>query len=449
MERHRLRGVTAVVALTAALAVSAIAPSLASGQNVVGDLLQGLGLGGGGGGAPAAGVPPGSKYQPPAHGNNPHGQGTVGTVDFLPSNTVPLDGGTSSSTDGEEGEDIVLGRSRGERNPDGSYHGEVNILSIFGFDVVPPVETGPGESESGPLEPIQQNVLDAICAGSGGQLCLQVLAADSETTNSGSTNSFNAANINLGGREGLRLSLLESNGNIETDSSCQRSHGDSGVLKLDFGEESIHILESSTDSEACNNGTKTQENDSRFIAFGDRVPHDCATGEPDSEFTAFYPILTFVCNADDTNGVDEEESQMGEPYGVREALTLFLFPLIHDNGQVSFAQLNGEEDTALLKGTVAASESHAVAPPAPPPPRVTNPPAAGVGAGGQAGPQGAGPDEGEGPGGGPVAEEAGPGRGDLAFTGTEVLILGLIGIGLVTAGLATTRLAVRHRRAAA
>jgi hypothetical protein len=397
-------------------------------------------------------VPGGSGYQPPAHGSNPHGQGTVKTLDFIPSNTLPLGGDTDSSTDGEEGEDVVLGRSRGEQNPDGTYHGEINVLSLFGFNVVPPVETDEGETESGPLEPIQQNVLDAICAGSGFQLCLKVLAADSETTNSGSTNSFNAFNFNLGGREeGITLSLMESNGNIESDGTCQTSHGDAGLLSLQHGDDpTLKLGESESDSTACNNAPSTQENDSRFIVLGGHhIPHDCATGEPDSAFTAFSPFFSFVCNADDSNGVGEDTTQMDEPYGVREALTVFLFEFIeHENGDVALAGVDGDGDTAFLKGTVAASESHAVAPPAPENPPTTTP---GAGAGAPAGQQGGGPEgqAGGGPEDGPVATTAGPGTGDLAFTGSDVLILGLIGAGLVLAGLTATRLAVRKRRATA
>lgn len=444
MDRHRrTRRTTALVALSAAFAISAIAPSLASGQNVVGDLLQGLGLGDQGG-APAAGVPGGGGYQPPLHGSNPHGQGTTGSVDILPSNTLPLSEDPAGGEDPDQ-EEVVVGRSRGEQKADGTYHGHITILGLFGEELG--VDTDPGETESGPLDPIQQNVLNALCAGSGGQLCLFVLQADSETTNSGSTNSFGALKLNLGGREGLRLSVLESNGNIQGDSSCQTSHGDSSVAKLDIGEESARVAESSTDSQACNNGTNTQSNESRWISlFGNDVPVPCESGTPDASFTAFSPLFSAVCNADDTNGDGEGTTQTGEPYGVREALTVFLLEFIPNGDGLALALAPPEEETALLKLTTAASESHAVAPPAPTPP-VT--PGVLPGAGGPAGQQkggGPGGQAGGGPG-GPVVETAGPGTGDLAFTGSDVLILGLIGAGLVIAGLTATRLGVRHRRA--
>src|SRR5688572_29385 len=64
--------------------------------------------GGGGGGAPAAapapqaGAPP--DYQPPMHGTNPHGQGTVAVADITPEDVAPL------PYDEEGGsEDIVVG----------------------------------------------------------------------------------------------------------------------------------------------------------------------------------------------------------------------------------------------------------------------------------------------------------------------------------------------------
>ena len=236
----------------------------------VGDVLKGLGVGGGP--APAAGVPGGSGYHPPLHGDNPHGQGTAASADFFPSNTLPLGGDTDSSTDGDEGEDIVLGRSRGEQNSDGSYHGKVTILSLFGTDVIPSVETGPNEEESGEFGPIE-DLLEAICEGSGGELCIAVLEADSKTTDSGSENSFNFFNLNAGGEEGLHVSALSSNGNIQEDSNCQTAHGDSSVVDVaGQGQPIVTLGDSETDSKACNNAPSSQENDSSFfILLGEEI----------------------------------------------------------------------------------------------------------------------------------------------------------------------------------
>jgi hypothetical protein len=333
MDRHRrLSRMTALAALSVALAVFAVAPPLASGQTVVDDLLKGLGLGAQD--ATQGTALPGRKgYKPPAHGSNPDAQGTTSTPDYSPSSALPVSGETTSGADGEY-EDVVLG-SRGEqitdgtdRITDGTGDVEVNILSLFGFEVVPPVEAGPGESESGLLEPIQQSVHDAICAGSGDQLCLAVLQDDSKTTNPDSTNSFRGAKVYLGGREGgVHSSLLESNGNIQPDSSCQTSAGDYGPVLLKFGGSVDTVSEGSTDSQACN-GAKTPSGDARWLAvFGTDAPSPCESWTQDVGFTAFSPLLSLVCN-DSSGGIGEAKTATGHSFGMREALMIFLFEVI-------------------------------------------------------------------------------------------------------------------------
>jgi hypothetical protein len=433
-----------LAALSAALAISAVAPALASGQNVVDDLLKGLGVGGGS--TPSAGVPDGSGdgYQPPLHGGNPHGQGTVGVVDIQPSNTLPLSGDPDGGDDPDQ-EEVVVGRARGEQNADGSYHGHVTVLALFGNEVIG-VDTVPGETENGPLQPLQEQLLDEICTESEGNLCLEVLKADSSTTGNGSTNSFGLLNAQIGGEEGIVAGVGNSNGNISSDGTCQTSHGDSNVAFLEGGREEIAVVgESSSDSTACNNGTSSVNQDSRWIQLGgEDVPIPCGSGE-ETEFAPFFPLLAAVCNANDENGIGEQVTQTGAPYGVREAFSIFVLAIEDSSLARQF-----EGPTALLKGTLAASESHAVAPPSPPTAVTPTPPAAGGqagqkgGGGGPGGEAGGGGPDGEG---GPVAEAAGPGDGDLAFTGTDVLVLALIGMGLVMAGLTATRLAGRHRRA--
>jgi hypothetical protein len=451
MDRHqRMRRMTALMALSAAFAVSAIAPSLASGQNVVGDLLQGLGLGGGGGAAPAQGGPEDpNKYQPPLHGDNPHGQGTVGTGDFLPSTELPYSGdpnGGDECPNPTACEEVVVGRSRGEKeNP---YHGHVTILSLFGTEVVPGPDTGPGESEEfGPLNPL----FTPICAGSQGVLCLGILQAESETTNNSSKNHFRFFGLSSNSQLGhLGINLFESNGNIEEDGTCQRSEGNSEAAHISAGQNNetrqnggldAAVLSSSAKSEACNNAAPTQTNDSSILLInGEEVFSPC---EEETLFSLGF--IALGCSNDDTNGEGEQVQQAPVPYGVREAFNLFVLPFFLFPEAVASRQ-NEDIPLALLKVTVAASESHAVAPPAKKVPPVT--PGVVPGVGGQAGQQGGGPEgqAGAGPG-GPVAEAAGPGAGELPFTGTDVLILGLIGAGLVMAGLTATRLAVHHRRA--
>jgi hypothetical protein len=459
MVRHRrtTRRITALAALSAAFAVSAIAPSLASGQNVVNDLLQGLGLGGGGGAAPAQGEEDPNKYQPPLHGDNPHGQGTVGTLDVLPSSELPYSGDPAGGPAGGDGcedprdcEEVVIGRSRGEKeNP---YHGHVTILALFGNEIAG-IDTEPGQSdEFGPLNP----VLTPICTGSQGVLCLGILQAKSETTDNSSKNHFQFFGFSSQSQLGRGgISLFESNGNIEEDQNCQRSEGNSSAAHVSASRNGTNgtetrqtdgfdaaVASSSAKSEACNNAAPTQTNESSILLIdGEEVIAPC---EEETLFS--LGIFALGCSNDDTNGEGEQVQQAPVPYGVREAFNFFLVPLFL--GEESVASRQTEDGPlALLKLTVAASESHAKAPPKPPELQPTPPSGpAGAGAGGQAGQQGGAPAGEEGPG-GPVAEAAGPGRPDLAFTGSDLLIVGLIGIGLVMAGLATSRIAVRHRRA--
>jgi hypothetical protein len=438
MDRHRRRRrTTALVAVSAAFAVSVIAPSFAS-AGVVEDLLNGLGLGGQNSGpAPAAGVPGGDgNYQPPLNGSNPHGQGSVAIGDITPSDNVPLPGDPAGGS-GEDQEEIVAGRSRGEQNADGSYHGHITILALFGNELLG--VDNPGGTAHGPLEPLQAGLLDQICDASNDALCLEVLKADSETTSSGSTNSFSVVNAAVGGSNGIKVEGPGSNGNISSDGTCQTSHGDDNIAEVDVGGDALEldVAQANSDSQACNNGTNSQTQSSKVIQLnGTDIPVPCGSNTPDNEFTPLAPLATAVCNADDTNGAGEPGSQTGPQYGVREALSAFVL------------ELGG--NSALLKVTAAGAESHAVAPPGGDTP--TTPTTPGGGAGGKRGQQGGGPgggqgDDGPGGPGGPVSTEAGPGSGDLAFTGANVLILGLIGTGLVLAGLATTRRAVRHRRA--
>jgi uncharacterized low-complexity protein len=300
MGRHRrLRRTSAATAVCAALAVSAAAPSLASGQSVVDDLLRDLGLGGQGA-TQAAGGPAGRGKQSSARGSNPGGQGARGTSaksadgTVVPSSPLPLGDESSNSTDGSRGEDVVLGGSRGEQDPDGTYGGVVNVISLFGFDVVPPVESRPGESESGVLEPIQQNVLDPICAGTGGQLCLAILQPGSEpnpgSTNAGSRSSFNAFKATAGGRESPNGTSPESSGNLQPGSS------------------------NGPQSNVARSGTGA------WLA--------CGSGPPDAEFTVFSPVRSLVCDASNSAGKYANPAGITSDathwLGVREALALLL-----------------------------------------------------------------------------------------------------------------------------
>lgn len=280
--------------------------------------------------------------EPPIHGTNPHGQGTVGVVDVQPDPARPQGGDPAGSDSGEE---VVVGRARGEQREDGTYNGHITILALGGEEILG-VDTTPGQSASGPLAPVQQNILDPLCTAT--TACISAVTADSNTTNSGSTNRFSAAHVSVGGAGGIDAGVAESNGNISSDGNCQKSHGDSSVANATIGgQQTAGLARSSTDSQACKGQAPTQANDSRVLELGGTgvpIPDPgCANGTPDV-ITGVPTLAPIVCNADDANGTQAEG-----PYGVREALGVYVL----ESG-----------DSAALKTTTAASESRAKAPPA-------------------------------------------------------------------------------------
>jgi hypothetical protein len=452
MERRRWKQTTRGVAFATALVVFALVPAgIAFAQNPVGDLLNGVNnsvkgiLGGGGddGGATQQQLPEPPDYQPPLHGDNPHGQGTVGTTDLLPSPNRPLSGDTDGG-DGTEQEEIVVGRARGEQNEDGTYHGHVTILALFGTELFG-VDSNPGDGlQSSPFDPLQTGLLDPLCEESMDNICIQLLVADSETTDDGSTNHFQLVDVQLGEEGAVRANVGESNGNISDDGTCQTAHGDSSVADIGFSETDVAtVAQSESTSTACNDGTESStQQDSSFLSLGGTPigfpAEGCATGEPDTVFDLI--VVRTICNADDENGIGESIVQAAlpdKPYGVREAFTALVLPFM---------------DTALLKATTAASESVAVAPPPDePPPTTPTTPTPTDGGGGDDG-RGGGPDDGGddgGEGAGPAAGAAQAGDEDLAFTGADMLVLGLIGAALILGGLGLARASGRHSRAAA
>jgi hypothetical protein len=279
---------------------------------------------------------------PPLHGTNPHGEGTVAVVDTNPDPKRPYSSDTTGKTDNE---DIVVGRSRGEQSSDGSYHGHITVAALFGNELIG-VDSKPGQTNHGPLDALQTSLLDAICSGSGGQLCLSVLTADSATTTSGSTNHFSVAHAKLGGDSGIEAGAAESNGNISGDSSCQTSHGDSTVADVKAGGNAVaSVAKSSTDSKACQGQAPTQTDQSSVINLGGQgVPipaPGCADGTADT-VTGIPTLLPLICNGDDANA-----GQGSNPYGVRDALDAFVL---------------ATGTTAAAKATTAGSESTATAP---------------------------------------------------------------------------------------
>lgn len=277
------------------------------------------------------------QLQPPLNGTNPHGQGGVAAVDVDPDPARPQGSDTAGSDTGEE---AVVGRSRGEQQADGSYHGRITILALFGQEVVG-VETNPGETQAGPLDAIQQAVLDPLCDGSAQQVCLEVLTADSATTQNGSMNRFAVARAQIGGPEAITVGAAESQGNISDDGTCQTSTGSSSVADANVGGTTADALQSESSTQACNDGRgTTTQSDSRVIRVGQSgVPLPAPGCEAGEETLIELVLVNIVCNATDT----------GANFSVREALDVFVLPT---PGGASLARLSTAE-----------AESLAVAPP--------------------------------------------------------------------------------------
>ena len=289
------------------------------------------------------------QLQPPLNGTNPHGQGGIAAVDINPDPARPQGSDTAGSDTGEE---AVVGRARGEQQADGSYSGRITILALFGEEVLG-VDTGPGETEAGPLDALQQAVLDPLCDGSGEQVCLEVLAADSATTEDGSMNRFAVARAQVGGPGAITVGAAESQGNISDDGTCQTASGSSSVADANLGGTTADAAQSESSTQACNDGRgTTTQSDSRVINLGEAgVPlpaPGCETGE---ETQIDLLLVSIVCNATDS----------GANFSVREALDVFVLPV---------------GGSSLTRLSTAEAESLAVAPPAvtpPPTPPVTPP----------------------------------------------------------------------------
>ncbi|MFN2612024.1 MAG: hypothetical protein ABR536_01485, partial [Solirubrobacterales bacterium] len=256
MEARKLR----LKIATACFAVSAMAamavPVLASADDI-GTALNSAGLGGTApssspatSGGDKAGVPP--TYVPPLHGTNPHGQGTPASVEIAPTADNPYTGTITLP------ETLIVGRSKGEQNPDGTYHGHVTIASLGGNELLG-INTTPGQTADGPLQGLQVALLNQICTNSGGQLCLGLLQAHSHTDGSGSQNSFSALSAQVGPvGQGIKAGVLTSSGNISDDGTCQTADGHSSVADANVGGATgltAGLSHSNSTSTACNNGT--------------------------------------------------------------------------------------------------------------------------------------------------------------------------------------------------
>jgi hypothetical protein len=225
MDRHqRITRFAAFSALLTALAVSALFPALAPGQDRGDDLLQMLGLKGGGE-APAPEATAGRSDEPQPNGlhrarHRRGGEARDRAADngsrVATGNPSPS-GGSSGTSRGEVAGGIP-GQSSGY-DAEGAPGGQTGVLSLFGLDAIPPVDDGSDGTEPGLLGQVQRNLLDAVCSGSGGQLCLTVIApppvgSEPAGTGSGSASAVPRTALNAfrtaSGRDGAADQLLES-----------------------------------------------------------------------------------------------------------------------------------------------------------------------------------------------------------------------------------------------
>lgn len=275
--------------------------------------------------------------QPPLHGANPHGQGSVAVVDLNPKSERPLDGNPDGS---KSEEDVVVGRARGEKNAAGAFHGHITIAALFGNELLA-VDTAPGETKTGPLQGLQQSILDPLCEGTSSEVCLSLLTANSTTTAKGSTNDFAVARARL---LGLRVGAAESGGTIVEDDKCQTSTGGAKTANVVSRSGAIaEVANSASSSKSCFGEAPKTLNTSTVIALGGNglpLPAaGCADGTPDT-VGGLPPLLPIVCNADEIVGAA----------AVREALDVFVLTA---------------GNSSLLKETTAASESVSIAPAGP------------------------------------------------------------------------------------
>jgi LPXTG-motif cell wall-anchored protein len=276
--------------------------------------------------------------QPPLHGSNPHGQGGVAVVDLNPSAERPLGANPDGSDSGPE--DVVVGRARGEQAADGSFHGHITILSLFGNELSG-VDTRPGESKNGPLQPVQEGILDPLCNATSNQICLSVLTANSQTTETGSRNDFAVARAQI---LGLGAGAAEAGGTIGQTKDCQTSVGASRTANVTSSAGPVAaVANSGATSNSCRGQAPQTSRTSQVIGLGNvAVPlpaAGCANDTPDT--VVDIPIVArLVCNADDVAGAAV----------VRDALDVFVLNV---------------SGSSLARESTASSEAVSVAPKGP------------------------------------------------------------------------------------
>ncbi len=321
--------------LTAALAAPTIASAgllgdaVGNAQDTVGSTVNGV-LGNSGGGssggatgssgssgvpapAPVAGptpTPQDATDTPELDGTDPHGEGEV--VETTIENPLGDPIG------------VTVGQSRGEQNPDGSYHGVVNILVLDNLPLIGDqsigVETNEGETAESPIGAINDS-LDQVCTAA--DVCLALLDYRSKTGNNGSKNRFSAARASVLG-DVVEAGVVESDGNISDDGECQTADSSSTATNVGVAGDAISAdaLESSSESTACQDGTSTATGDSEVIDLGALQLLDplsligCDPTAVDDDF-GIPLVVEGICNGDDTNG-----TQADAPYNTRTAIQI-------------------------------------------------------------------------------------------------------------------------------
>ena len=335
-QRRRFMAVGAAIMVTGALVGL---PALSSGATATPELRSFDAA------SPRSFVSPDPKVEPPLHGTNPHGQGSVAVVDISPNATRPY---SADPTGASDSEDVVVGRARGEQRADGSYHGHITVAALFGNEILGGADTNAGQSKH---EAVAQDLLDGLCASTG--ICLSAVRIDSDTTTTGSFNSFSLARASLGGIPGvpaLSIGAAESQGNISSDGLCQTSHGRSTVASINSaGSVTADVATATSDAKACNNGpAPTQVNTSNVVKLGATglpLPAaGCGNGTADT-VTGLPLLLPIVCNADDSSSTGG--TQASAPYGVRDALDVYVLAVGNQAG---------------VRVSASSSESLAVAP---------------------------------------------------------------------------------------
>ena len=360
-------------------------------------------------------VPQDATTTPELDGTNPHGEGAV------------LDATIENPAGDPIG--VTVGQSRGEQDSDtGEYSGVVNILVLDNLPLIGDqrigIETAEGESAESPIGPINA-ALDQVCTA--GDVCLALLNYSSDTTKNGSENNFSAARADvLSGT--VSAGVVESEGNISDDGDCQNAEGSATAANVGVASDAISAdaLESSSQSEACRDGSESASGDSQVVNLGALQALDplsligCDPTAVDDEFEV--PLLVSgVCNGDDTNG-----AQADAPYNTRTAIQIDVLEDVL--GLVGAdVDLDGSPSESLA---VAPDDPDRPEPPDPPDPEDPRDPDD--------------PNDPAGPGnpGGPTADSP----DSLPFTGADLGTLGLIGALVMGSGLGLMTLLDRRRR---